>query len=271
MMEAALTICESARLPYIQTIADFRTLERGLRLSRRWCRHLVATGPDLAGELIDGLRVPSQRVAVIPPGIVPSQQPLPACGAGRVPVIGAGGSLDERSELMVFLAAARRVLDAGHDAEFVIAGQGVKHLDLRRRAQQLRIGERVTVVDFPSVGAEYWTVLDLYCQPAIAASAGGTLLQAMAHGVPSIATGVPGLLGLLEHGSTGLIIPPDDPEALEDAIIELLDHPEAARRLGRNAREWVRTEFDPDTETDRLVELYRELVVSARSPDSSPA
>ena len=89
---------------------------------------------------------------------------------------------------MVFLEAARRVLDAGRDVEFVIAGQGANHLDLRRSSQQFRIGERVTVAEFPSVGSGYWAVLDIYCQPSIVSSAGVTLLQAMAHAVPCIAT-----------------------------------------------------------------------------------
>ena len=53
MIDTALTVSESSQLPYIQTVAHFRTVERGLRLSRRWCRHLVATGPDLAAQLIE--------------------------------------------------------------------------------------------------------------------------------------------------------------------------------------------------------------------------
>ena len=172
---------------------------------------------------------------------------------------------------MVFLDVARQVLDAGYDAEFVIAGQEIKHPELRRRAGQLRIDERVTVADFPSLGADFWTVLDIYCQPAMVASGGGTLLQAMAHAIPSIATRVPGLHGLIEPGASGLIVPPDDPEALEAAIMELLDHPEEARRLGQNARERVRTEFAPDAEADRLVALYREVVGSdGRSASTGP-
>lgn len=269
MMEVAPAISEVARLPYIQTVADFRTLERGLRLSRRWCRHLVATGPDLAAELIEGLGVPPERIAVIPPGILPSPTPRSGASPWGVPVIGTGGPLEERSGLMVFLDAARQVLNAGYDAEFVIAGQGTKHPDLRRRAGQLQIDERVTVADFPSLGADYWTALDIYCQPAMVASGGGTLLHAMAHAIPSIATSVPGLQGLIEPGSSGLIVPPDDPGALEAAIIELLDHPEEARRLGQNARERVRTEFDPDAEADRLVALYRQVVGSDGRADSS--
>jgi glycosyltransferase involved in cell wall biosynthesis len=260
MIEAALVLSEASRLPYIQTVADFRTVERGLKLSRRWCRHLVAIDPDLAGALIEGLGVPAERIAVIAPGILLPPPPVRGSSAWGVPVIGTGGPLDEGSGLMVFLEAARLVLDAGYDAEFVIADPGVEHPELRHRAGQLRIIERVTVVDASSVGAEYWMVLDVYCQPARVASAGGTLLQAMAHAIPSIATYVPGLRGLIEPGSSGLLIPPDDPEALEGAIIELLDHPGTARRLGRNARRRIRTDFDPDVEADRLVQLYRAVV-----------
>ena len=190
MIETALTVSELSQLPYIQTVAHFRTIERGLRLSRRWCRHLIVTGPDLASGLVGELGVPADRVAVIPPGIVLPQESLRVTGSGRVPVIGTGGPLDEGSGLMVFLEAARRVIDAGRDVEFIIAGQGASHLDLRRSSQQLRIGERVTVAEFPSVGAAYWTVLDIYCQPSIVSSAGVTLLQAMAHAVPCIATSV---------------------------------------------------------------------------------
>ena len=256
MSEAALTVSESSGLPYIQTVADFRTLGRGLRLSRQWCRQLVAIRPDLASGLVQELGVPESRVVVIPPGIALPDEPVRQLAVGRVPVIGAGGPLDEVSGMMVFLEAARRILDAGRDAEFVIAGQGASNVELRRRAQALRIAERVTVAEFPSVGAEYWAVLDIYCQPSIAANAGVTLLQAMAHAVPCIATAAAGLRGLIEPGSSGLIIPPGDPRALEEEIINLLERPDDARRIGRDARRRVQRYFDPEAEADRLVKLY---------------
>jgi glycosyltransferase involved in cell wall biosynthesis len=269
MTEAALTLSESSQIPYIQTVADFRTLGRGLRLSRRWCRQLVAIRPDLASALVADLGIPPSRIIVIAPGIALPDEPTRVPAVGRVPVIGTGGPLDELSGLMVFLEAARRVLDEGRDAEFVLAGQGASHVDLRRRAQGLGIVERVTVAEFPSVGTEYWAVLDIYCQPSTAPNAGVTLLQAMAHAVPCIATDAPGLRGLIEPGSSGLIIPPDDPRALEAAITELLDRPEPARRLGKNARLRVQDYFDPDAEADRLIALYRNVLQTTDRHDSS--
>ncbi len=270
MSEAALIVSESAGIPYLQTVADFRTLGRGLRLSRRWCRQLVAIRPDLAEGLVEELGVPESMVAAISPGIALPDEPVREMAANRVPVIGAGGPIDEVSGLLVFLEAARRILDAGRDAEFVIGGQGASHVELRRRAQDLGIVERVTIAEFPSVGAEYWAVLDLYCQPSIAPNAGVTLLQAMAHSVPCIATAAAGLRGLIEPGLSGLIVPAGDPVALEKAIIHLLDRPDEARRLGQDARRLVKLRFDPEVEADRLVELYGRVLGMAAEPGLSP-
>jgi glycosyltransferase involved in cell wall biosynthesis len=260
MSEAALVLSESSGLPYIQTVADFRTLGRGLRLSRRWCRQVVAIHPELAEGLVSELGVPESQIAVIAPGIALPEEPAREPAAGRVPVIGTGGPLDDLSGMMVFLEAARRVLDSGADAEFVIAGHGTSHVELRRRAQGLGISDRVTVAEFSAVGADYWAVLDIYCQPSIAPNAGVTLLQAMAHAVPCVATAAAGLRGLIEPRLSGVVIPAGEPAALEAAIVELLNRPEDARRLGRNARLRVQTCFDPEAEADRLVGLYKDVL-----------
>jgi glycosyltransferase involved in cell wall biosynthesis len=270
MSEAGLIVAESSALPYIQTVADFRTLGRGLRLSRKWCRQLVTIRPDLASGLVDQLGVPDSRLAVIPPGIALPAEPARELAGTRVPVIGAGGPLDEVSGLMVFLEAARRILDDGRDAEFVIAGQGASHVELRRQAQALGIAERVTVAEFPAVDAEYWAVLDIYCQPSVVANAGVTLLQAMAHSVPCIATAASGLRGLIELGSSGLIVPPGNARALEEAIVSLLARPAEARRMGRDARRRVQQQFDPEAEADRLAELYSHVLESSGDPGSPP-
>ena len=51
MVDVALALSETGQVPYVQTVAGFATVERGLRLSRKWCRRLIAAGPDLAEEL----------------------------------------------------------------------------------------------------------------------------------------------------------------------------------------------------------------------------
>jgi glycosyltransferase involved in cell wall biosynthesis len=260
MVDVILALSENDQIPYVQTVAGFGGVDRGLRLSRHWCRRLVATSEDLAEAMMQGLGIPTDRIAIIPPGIVPRRASFRATEAGKVPVIGAGGPLDDTSGMMIFLEAARLVLDAGYDIEFVIASHGAEQSHLRRRAQQLEIGERVTVGDYPSLGAEFWSVLDIYCQPAIVPSAGHALATALAHAVPCIATNVRGLRALIEPGESGLLVHPNDPRAIEQAILSLIDHPAEAARLGQNGLATVQARFNPEVEADRLAELYvREL------------
>jgi glycosyltransferase involved in cell wall biosynthesis len=61
---------------------------------------------------------------------------------------------------------------------------------------------------------------------------------------------------LIQSGETGLLIRPNDPTALRDALIALIDHPEEARRLGQNGRATIQARFDPEVEADRLADLY---------------
>ena len=258
MGDVVLAFAETTGLPYYQTVSRFETIARGLRLSRRWCRGIVATSPDLGQSLIDELSVPAERIAVIPPGLATHAQPLGETRPGKVPVIGTGGPLEEASGTMIFLEAARLVVDAGHDVEFVIASPGSQQIILRHRAQRLQIADRVTVADYPNFSAEFWSVLDLYCQPAVVPSTGQTLILALGHAIPCIATDVKGLSGLIDSGENGLLIPRSDPSALARAITALLEDPVAARRLGSVALERARARFDPELEADRLADLYHQ-------------
>jgi len=87
---------------------------------------------------------------------------------------------------------------------------------------------------------------------------GMTCLEAMAHGVPVVATGVGGLLDLVTDGETGLVVPPGDVAALRTALERLLGDPELRRRLGGAARQRARERFSWQTATDALLEAYEE-------------
>jgi len=256
MAAVGLALADSLRLPYVQTVDDFGILERGLKLSRRWFRGLIATSPELAHELVQELGFPADRIALIAPGVSAAPS-APRAIDRKIPVIGTAGRSRENSGFAVFLDAARQVLATGRDAEFLIASLGKDALDLRRHAQALRIAERVSVADFAVIGPRFWTVLDIYCQPSLVPSTGRTLVLALSEGVPSVATQVKGLRGLIDHGSTGLIVPPRSSESLAAAIIELLDHPDQAALIGARGQEATRARFDVEIEADLLAALYR--------------
>jgi glycosyltransferase involved in cell wall biosynthesis len=254
--EVVLALADHWRVPYVQTVDDFGVVERGIRLSRHWCRGLVATSRELADELVAGLQFPADRVCVISPGI--SLPPSPQrTAAWKVPVVGTAGPPVESSGFACFLEAARRVLDSGRDAEFLIATQGQDAIDLRRHAQSQSISDRVSIADFPVSGDQFWAVLDVYCQPSLVPSTGRTLTLALARGIPCIASNVRGLHTLVDHGRTGVIVPVDCAEELAGAITGILDDPSSAQLSGSRGQAEIRARFDLDVEADLLARLYR--------------
>jgi glycosyltransferase involved in cell wall biosynthesis len=86
------------------------------------------------------------------------------------------------------------------------------------------------------------------------------LVEAMAAGAPVVATNVSGIPELVEHEVNGLLIEPEDPEALADALIRLHDDAELTRRLTENGRATVRERFDGEVLADRLAALFREAL-----------
>ena len=254
--EAALALAETWRIPYLQTVDDFLVAEDGLRVSRRWLHAFVASSEELRDVLADDLGVPPGSIVVIPPGV--QVAPLPGRpGGAKVPVVGVAGPPLAETGFATFLEAARIVLARGRDVEFLIAVQGGDSIEVRRHAQALKIQERVTVADFDLVGPRLWSVLDVYCQPSLEPSTGRTLTLALVQGVPSVASNVRGLRGLIRPGRSGLLVARDDAPALADAIDRLLDDRDLARSLAEAAQADLRARFDLDSEADKLADLYR--------------
>jgi glycosyltransferase involved in cell wall biosynthesis len=84
------------------------------------------------------------------------------------------------------------------------------------------------------------------------------MVEAMACGLPVVGTTVSGLPELVSSGEDGLLVPPEDPAAVADALLRLYSEPELAERLGRAAQATVRARFDGDRLAGRLAELFRE-------------
>jgi glycosyltransferase involved in cell wall biosynthesis len=256
MAPVGLAIAESWKVPYVQTADEFVAPGGRVRLSRAWCRRIVATSRELADDLVGNLGVPPDIVTVVPPGVEVAADDRLERDSSLVPVIGTAGPLAPASGLETFLNAARRALDAGIDAEFLIAGPRRDEGELRRRAQRLRIADRVTFTQGPLAGLRFWNALNVFCLTPPIPTEGRMLATALAFGVPAIASDVAGLRALVAPGLTGLRIPAEDPESLAQAILDLLSDPERARQLGHNGREAVRSQFDPDAEAERLVAVY---------------
>ena len=110
--------------------------------------------------------------------------------------------------------------------------------------------------DVPEVTA----ALDVSVLPSIDCDASSAVLkEALACGVPAIATSIGGAAEILEDGITGLIVPPRDPQRLGRAILTLLDDPARARAMGERGSREVAQRFSPDRLADETIRVYESV------------
>lgn len=173
------------------------------------------------------------------------------------------GRLVERKGVHYLLDALARI-DAARPVMLRIVGDGPMRQELEARAARLGLGERVRFDGFiPRAELERrFAECDAFVLPAVIDSKGDTeglgvvLVEALSHGKPAIASAAGGIVDLVRHGETGLLVPPADAGALATAIEELMADPVLANRLGEAGRAHVDREFSWPVIIDRLVELY---------------
>jgi glycosyltransferase involved in cell wall biosynthesis len=106
----------------------------------------------------------------------------------------------------------------------------------------------------------WYASADLFVLPSRMESFPLVLLEAMASGLPVVATAVGGVPELVVHGETGLLVPPNDPLALAQAINSLLDDPEGMKSMGARGRDTVRERYTWDKVAARMAGFFREVV-----------
>ncbi|MGH2987519.1 MAG: glycosyltransferase family 4 protein [Solirubrobacterales bacterium] len=183
---------------------------------------------------------------------------------GSMRVLGVG-RLVAKKGFDVLVDACALLEQRGIGFEATIVGEEGDHGDeVRRRIVDRGLSDRVALAG-PRTQAqllEDYRRADAVCLPCRIVQGGdrdgipNVLVEAMACGVPAVSTAISGIPELIEDGRNGLLVAPDDPEAVAAALIRIDGDRELAQRLGRAARETVSERFDGDRLTDRLTELF---------------
>ncbi len=158
------------------------------------------------------------------------------------PIVGTIGRLVYQKAQDVFLQAAPLVIKAVPDAQFLIVGEG----PLRPALEQLTAELGLRTCCFAGFRAEIPNLLllmDIFALPSILEGFPQVLLEAMATARPIVATRIDGVTEVIQHDTTGLLVPPRDPGALASAITSLLKDQGLARRLAVAGRKLVEERF----------------------------
>lgn len=153
------------------------------------------------------------------------------------------------------LDAARIVLAERPEARIWIAGEGILRDELEQQHRRLDLGDRVRLLGFRDDVPDLLKAADLFCVSSYLEGMGTATLDAMAVGLPVVATRVGGIPEIVEDGVTGLLVPPRDPEALAGAILTLARDPARRRSMGQEARGRVRA-FSADRTEEETRRVY---------------
>ena len=176
------------------------------------------------------------------------------------PVIGLVGRLDHWGKGHKELFEAMASLRERHPVHALIVGGGRRMEEVRQSAESLGLAGAVHFLGPRPDVPDLLNAMDIFVLPSYSEGVSLALLEAMAAGLPVVATAVGGLPEVVTDGETGLLIPPRDAGALAGALARLLTDPALARRLGANARAHVREHYSLDRLGREINGIYGELV-----------
>jgi len=210
--------------------------------------------------LVQELGWPLGKVRVIPNGIDTarfSPRSQDTAASDRL-VIGCVGSLTPVKNHALLVRAFAELVQAGIDCELRIAGEGPERSTLERLTEKLGVASRVSFPGHLHDVPEFLRCLDVFALPSSSEAHPNALLEAMACGLPCVATNVGGVAEVLDSGRCGRLSSPGDIKEFTGALLDLSTNPERRRSLGAAAHRRVAELYSMDTMVLAYHRLYCE-------------
>jgi glycosyltransferase involved in cell wall biosynthesis len=242
-------------------------------LLTRFTAHFVALSQATRVDLIHTQQVPPSKVTVIYPGVdltrfdVQETPSIVRCGLGlpdHALVIGVVARLDPVKGHADLIAALPRILQAVPTTRLVFIGDGPAATGLRRQVHEVGLAEQVHFFGGRRDIPRLLRALDVFVLPSRQEGLGLAIIEAMAAGLPVVATRVGGIPEVVVDGETGLLVASGNSVELADAIVYLLSNPHIRRQMGVRGRQRVEAHFTTQQTATNLETLYRRLLRTKR-------
>ncbi len=228
-----------------------RVIER--QLVSRWASVRVAVSEDIRQLRIekDGIRADS---VILMPNAVDTSVML-SNNTAAPKKLGSLGRLVDAKDFTILFQAVKILNGQGYDVSLEIAGDGIERESLEKAVSELGLQ---AVVSLPGIqnGREFLSSIDMFVMSSKREGAPVALLEAMAHGLPIVATAVGGIPETIKDGKEGLLSPPGQPEALAVNIARMIDDQALRVRLGKSAREKVESCYGIENIVSEWETLY---------------
>jgi glycosyltransferase involved in cell wall biosynthesis len=168
------------------------------------------------------------------------------------------GRLSREKDHLTLLEAVNR-LRATVTPHLVIVGDGPERPRIEEKTRQLGLDGYVTFTGHQSSAEHWYGIADLEVLSSLSEGSPNALLEAMATGVPVVATAVGGVPEIATNEENALLINPGDPESMSAAMARLLTDPGLAARFTKRSQELILERYEPEARMRILVSIYRSL------------
>lgn len=236
------------------------------RYALRLCRKVIAVSEEIKTELVrSGLR--DSKIIVIPNAVSSPIAEDKFCSrrkqrrfllhvAANEHVIGYLGRLSSEKGLAHLVEAFEEIIRTRMGVKLVIVGDGPERGALEQRVRAKRIVDKVVFAGFQTEPEDWYPAFDTFVLPSLTEGTPLALLEAMAAGVPVIASAVGGVPKIVTDGVNGMLVEPGDPSAITEKLRIVLENSELAWRIGRAGMETVKTEYSISGWCQRIDECY---------------
>ena len=234
---------------------------------------VVAISAGVRAALL-AAEVPAARIRLIPSGVDTTGFAQNSQARIRVrrlygfgdheTVVLSVGALAQRKGHRALLEAAQQLKAQGLKLHYLVCGEGVLGAALRDEARARGLEGEVHFAGFCAEISHYLSAADLFVHVPLWEGLGVAVIEALAAGLPVVASRVGGIPDLIEDHATGLLVPPQDPTALAAALARLVRAPAWASQLGQAGQAQARAQFDVTVMAQNNAALYYELLNDAR-------
>jgi glycosyltransferase involved in cell wall biosynthesis len=226
------------------------------RSALRSAQKVIALSQSLADEAA-ARGVPAEKITIIPNGVDTAL--FSPNGNPREPVVLFAGSLIQRKGAAVLIEAFALIQARHPDWRLVLIGDGPEREKLETLAARSGLADvvRFTGSLTPVDTARWMRRAEIFGMPSLEEGQGVAMLEALASGVPCVASRVGGIPEILSP-DWGALVPPSDPRALAAALRELMEQAESRRAMGRAAAAGVRGKYDWSVIARRIMDVYAE-------------
>jgi glycosyltransferase involved in cell wall biosynthesis len=235
--------------------------------SNRFASHVITVSSSCRDFLVDHEGVDPEEISLVlnaidlghfRPGAVDrasvrAKWKLPK----DAPVVAGVGRLNPQKNLSLFLDAAARLAREYPDVRFLLAGTGPEESLLREKCGMLGLGDRVIFAGYVADARQVYAACDLLVMPSLYEGLPMTLLEAMAMGVPVVASRLDGIAEVVTDGESGLLIASGDADGFAAASARLLQDQELRAKITGSAASLVRERFSAERMAREVEEIYR--------------